>query len=93
MHAKLLHVVLRTTDTVRTETEDATKHRPSPSQISVAEAVRHTLVPCSPAQGFLYRPVYFYRYPAVRVYRSGTNDIPLLTARIQIPNQNRIYKW
>jgi hypothetical protein len=36
---------------------------------------------------FLYRLVYFYHYPAVRVYRSGINGIPLLTARIQNPNQ------
>jgi hypothetical protein len=43
-------------------------------------------------KGFLYRPVYFYRYPAVRVYRSGINGITLLTARIQIPNQNHLYK-
>jgi hypothetical protein len=41
---------------------------------------------------FLYRPVYFYRYPAVRVYRSGINGIPLLTTRIQNPNQNLLYK-
>jgi hypothetical protein len=46
----------------------------------------------SPMQGFLYRPVYFYRHPAVMIYRSGINGIPLLTARIQILNQNRIYK-
>jgi hypothetical protein len=43
-------------------------------------------------QGFLYWPVYFYRYPVVRVYQSGINGIPLLTAQIQIPNQNRLYK-
>jgi hypothetical protein len=34
----------------------------------------------------------FLPLPAVRVYRSGINGIPLLTARIQNPNQNRLYK-
>jgi hypothetical protein len=43
-------------------------------------------------QGFFYRPIYLYCYPAVTVYRCGINDIPLLTARIQNPNQNRLYK-
>jgi hypothetical protein len=39
-----------------------------------------------------YQPVYLYRYPAVTVYRSGINGIPLFTARIQNPNQNGLYK-
>jgi hypothetical protein len=41
---------------------------------------------------FSYRSVHLYRCGAVRVYRSGINGIPLLTARIQIPNQNRLLK-
>jgi hypothetical protein len=42
--------------------------------------------------GFFYPPVHLYRCGAVSVYRSGINGIPLFTARIQIPNQNRLYK-
>jgi hypothetical protein len=38
--------------------------------------------------GLLYQPVYIYRYPAVTVYHSGINGIPLFTARIQNPNYN-----
>jgi hypothetical protein len=49
--------------------------------------VRRSLRP-----GFFYRSVYLYRCGAVRVYRSGINGIPLLTARIQIPNQNHLFK-
>jgi hypothetical protein len=57
---------------------------------SQAEGAREELVagdrgPCD-RQDFFYLTVHLCHYPAVRVYRSGINGIPLLTARIQIPN-------